>query len=132
MITKKAALDRFINERVLGERGFAITDGGTCTYDHRINGGCEIGQYLPEEFARNADGSYGTGLLGWDYSKRVCSETFEDYESPFWSWLQRAHDNLAAAHRQQVFSSVYPPEPTSFVPAWGAFESSLRAAAERC
>jgi len=93
MITKSDALDRFINERVLGERGFAWDiNAQSCSYNHIFNGGCEIGQYLPEEFAQRKYGSYTQ--LQYDHPTMM-QKIFEDYDSFFWLSLQNCHDSLA-------------------------------------
>lgn len=95
-VTKSQALDRFLKERVLGNRPFAWSTADVrCMYSHAYAGGCEIGQYLPENIATEAD------RIGQDVSNRrivgwMGEAGFEDPRSDFWHYLQSAHDALAA------------------------------------
>lgn len=92
MVTKQQALDRFIAERVMGNRPIARDDEGLCTYDHAIHGGCEIGQWLPAGPWLQA--RMGVGDLFRTYP--ALQDGFEDPRSMFWSRLQLAHDSRAA------------------------------------
>jgi hypothetical protein len=125
MITKSAALDRFINERVLGDRGFAWNAfDRKCVYSHSINGGCEIGQYLdPEEADR-----LGTSTIShlWQEGRLPMAE-FEGaapVSGNFWRWLQIAHDALAE------YIDTPPGEYRARRTLWDDFEESLRGACE--
>jgi hypothetical protein len=113
MITQREALDRFIRERVLGDRGFGIDLNGECVFNHENNGGCEIGQYLSR-----ADAERVTGY---------CSETpvreamrraeLEQAHARFWTYLQRCHDAMARFSRRRDWD------------AWEMFQLCLREAA---
>jgi hypothetical protein len=126
-VTKRQALDRFINERVMGERGFAIFSE-VCDYRHKYNGGCEIGQYLPAEVAELlpraslATVSPNRVIRAAAYGqivKEMEDAGMEDPYSDFWCYLQAAHDNLALNHHKGDEEKDY----------WMAF---LQKAAELC
>lgn len=101
MITKSVALEKFITERVLGERAFAFdTRVGACRYSHHFAGGCEIGQHLTEKQAEICDNGSNSGssyraLRDVPPLRTFFDETFEQPGSEFWPTLQNAHDALA-------------------------------------
>lgn len=125
MVTKQQALDRFINERVIGERGFAIRSGGTCTYDKEVNGGCEIGQWWPDD-APNIAGVGGRFNALRERFPIICEQTYEDPRSVFWAYLQHAHDCLAS------FVSVKVAYHTFDSTQWHEFAAYLKKAAASC
>jgi hypothetical protein len=128
LITKSAALEKFITERVLGDRPFAYdAQMGACRYNHAFAGGCEIGQYLSERDAQLCDGGSMVGssyraLRSMNTFHRIFDETFEDPASEFWSTLQNAHDALAQMqnHANKQGSAAWA---TLYSNAWARWRS---------
>lgn len=109
-VTQAEALERFILERVIGDRPFAVEpDTETCTYDHAAYGGCEIGQYLSAEDAALASGPCSEMAV----QNAMRRAEMEMPASEFWLNLQMAHDSLATGE-------------------WERFQVQIRDAAETC
>lgn len=122
-ITKRFALDRFIQERVLGSRGFGLDDtSGFCTYDKAVNGGCEIGQYLLGDAYKYVQNS----CTATEVFKGMEEAGLEEPRSEFWLNLQISHDCLARVYKGYGFSELFPQT------AWDNFQRALKSAAEFC
>jgi hypothetical protein len=114
VVTKSEALDRFINERVLGDRGFGYNpETELCEYSHQQNGGCEIGQYIPQDYLERSYILRDNPSAG-QIPEVLAYHGFEDPTSRFWTTLQGAHDSLA------LFST----RPTK--DRWKNFEASMK------
>lgn len=120
-VTKAEALERFVKERVLGDRGFGFNaEKGYCQNLHSNNGGCEVGQYLPAQIA-NSDKYMGSSftLLRVKFPD-LMHALLEDADDVWWQHLQGAHDNLALLH-------PYPSDRARMDPAaWHGFQQAMR------
>jgi hypothetical protein len=94
LITKAAALDRFITDRMQGDVPLAIEEGdGRCVYNPKVHGGCAIGVMLAEAGVEYDPGWEGQSVTTLFREFPGLTSWFEDPHSPFWNILQQAHDS---------------------------------------
>lgn len=128
-VTKAEALRRFVDERVIGEKGLAMRVGQKyCSYSHQVNGGCAIGILVPGEVAETLDAKQG-GMTD-THIKAICQPYLEDVHHGFWIHLQSAHDALA--NYERMFLQQPGPHSGELTPGsvWAIFEESMLAVVE--
>lgn len=89
IITKREALDRFIADRIMGNIPPA-RERDRCKYSKEVNGGCAIGVFLTKALYKPS--MEGKTIATIFSESTTVRKRFEDWESAFWFYLQRAHD----------------------------------------
>lgn len=106
IITKQAALDRFVNDRLIGNVPVAMDFTSRCVYDKKVNGGCAIGCMIPDEFMTEQVANYTYGVYELFNKFPYIKNLFEDPNSDFWRYLQRAHDLIDPYSWQSCFKNA--------------------------
>jgi hypothetical protein len=106
--TKAEALQKFIEERVMGDVPLAYDrEHDKCIYDHRVAGGCAIGCLLPPEIAESLQDNMSiAGIANNSVYREAVEPYLEDIHSNFWTELQMAHDELARNHHSSLFQEA--------------------------
>lgn len=91
-VTMQMALDRFVNDRLIGNVPLAMQQGSQqCQYDPNFNGGCAIGCWLGDVYKSGMEGRTVSYLF---HDFPYLEQMFEAPGSQFWQKLQNSHDYI--------------------------------------